>query len=65
MLNDEVVAGVTWGQVLVLLGWVFGALLVTMVIIRPEGLLPAPPNALQEKARQLAGKDANPQEDGS
>ena len=33
----------------------FGALLVAIVIIRPEGLLPAPPAQLQERARQLIG----------
>ena len=33
---------------------VFGALLVTMVIIRPKGLLPAPTPQLQERARALA-----------
>jgi len=32
---------------------VFGALLVTMVILRPEGLLPAPPAQLRERARML------------
>lgn len=44
---------------------VFGALLVTMVIIRPEGLLPAPPTALQEKAKQLVVNGPDLQEDGS
>jgi branched-chain amino acid transport system permease protein len=34
---------------------VFGALLVTMVIIRPEGLLPAPSTQLEERARSLVG----------
>jgi len=45
---------------------VFGALLVTMVIIRPEGLLPQPPPQLQAKARQLVGRQSEPQlqEDG-
>jgi ABC-type branched-subunit amino acid transport system permease subunit len=33
---------------------VFGALLVVMVIIRPEGLLPEPPPPLGERGRQLA-----------
>ncbi len=33
---------------------VFGALLVTMVILRPEGLLPAPVVQLRERARALA-----------
>jgi ABC-type branched-subunit amino acid transport system permease subunit len=33
---------------------VFGALLVTMVILRPEGLLPAPTPQLRERARALA-----------
>jgi ABC-type branched-subunit amino acid transport system permease subunit len=33
---------------------VFGALLVVMVIIRPEGLLPEPPPALGERGRRLA-----------
>lgn len=33
----------------------FGALLVAIIIIRPEGLLPAPPAQLQERARQLIG----------
>lgn len=33
---------------------VFGALLVAIVIVRPSGLLPAPPPQLQERARQLA-----------
>ncbi|WP_442891803.1 branched-chain amino acid ABC transporter permease [Aggregatilinea sp.] len=33
----------------------FGALLVAIVIIRPEGLLPAPPTQLGERARQLVG----------
>jgi branched-chain amino acid transport system permease protein len=32
----------------------FGALLVTMVIIRPKGLLPAPTAQLKERARALA-----------
>lgn len=31
----------------------FGALLVTMVIIRPEGILPAPSNRLRDRARGL------------
>ncbi len=35
---------------------VFGALLVTMVIIRPKGLLPAPAEQLQARARELAAK---------
>jgi branched-chain amino acid transport system permease protein len=35
---------------------VFGALLVTMVIIRPSGLLPEPPAQLQERARALVRK---------
>lgn len=34
---------------------VFGALLVTMVIIRPRGLLPEPPAELSGRARRLAG----------
>jgi ABC-type branched-subunit amino acid transport system permease subunit len=33
---------------------VFGALLVVMVIIRPEGLLPEPPSPLGERGRKLA-----------
>ncbi len=33
---------------------VFGALLIVMVIVRPEGLLPAPMAQLQSKARALA-----------
>jgi len=33
---------------------VFGALLVAMVILRPEGLLPAPTAQLRERARALA-----------
>ncbi|MBN2305484.1 MAG: hypothetical protein JXQ72_13445 [Anaerolineae bacterium] len=32
---------------------IFGALLITMVIVRPEGLLPAPTVQLRERARQL------------
>jgi MscS family membrane protein len=32
MLNEIAIAGITWGQVLVLLGWVFGAVLVGAVI---------------------------------
>lgn len=35
---------------------VFGALLVTMVIIRPKGLLPAPMPQLQERARALVAQ---------
>jgi ABC-type branched-subunit amino acid transport system permease subunit len=35
---------------------VFGALLVTMVIIRPSGLLPAPAAQLQDHAKALAAK---------
>jgi ABC-type branched-subunit amino acid transport system permease subunit len=35
---------------------VFGALLVTMVIIRPAGLLPAPAALLQDRARALVAK---------
>ncbi|RPJ00680.1 MAG: hypothetical protein EHM39_04495, partial [Chloroflexi bacterium] len=35
---------------------VFGALLVTMVIIRPSGLLPEPPIQLQARARALVHK---------
>ncbi len=42
----------------------FGALLITMVIIRPEGILPAPPTQLQEKARALAQR-ARAEKDGS
>ncbi len=42
----------------------FGALLITMVIIRPEGILPAPPTQLQEKARALAQR-ARTEKDGS
>jgi branched-chain amino acid transport system permease protein len=34
----------------------FGALLVVMVIIRPEGLLPAPPAQLSGRARALIGR---------
>lgn len=34
----------------------FGALLVTMVIIRPKGLLPEPPAQLASRARQLAAQ---------
>ncbi len=33
----------------------FGALLIAIVIVRPEGLLPAPPAQLGERARQLIG----------
>jgi ABC-type branched-subunit amino acid transport system permease subunit len=36
---------------------VFGALLVVMVIIRPEGLLPTPPPQLLDRARALAHKN--------
>lgn len=44
----------------------FGALLVTMVIIRPEGLLPAPAPKLRAKAHALVHgqSDAQAQEDG-
>ncbi len=43
---------------------VFGALLVTMVIIRPKGLLPAPTPQLQERARALVQRHVS-QEDRS
>jgi branched-chain amino acid transport system permease protein len=36
---------------------VFGALLVTMVIIRPKGLLPTTETSLQERARALVHPD--------
>lgn len=44
----------------------FGALLVTMVIIRPEGLLPAPAPKLRAKAHALVHGQSEPQaqEDG-
>lgn len=32
MLNEEVVAGITWGQMLAVLGWVFGAVLLGKVL---------------------------------
>lgn len=41
---------------------VFGALLVTMVIIRPKGLLPAPTLQLQERARALAQRSLTREE---
>lgn len=44
----------------------FGALLIVMVIVRPEGLLPAPTTQLRDRARELAGQGtADPyQEEG-
>jgi ABC-type branched-subunit amino acid transport system permease subunit len=42
---------------------VFGALLVTMVIIRPAGLLPSPPTLLQDRAQQLAARQPGYQQE--
>ncbi len=46
---------------------VFGALLIVMVIVRPEGLLPAPMAQLQGRARALAHRqpDTQQEEDGT
>jgi ABC-type branched-subunit amino acid transport system permease subunit len=42
----------------------FGALLITMVIVRPEGLLPAPTTQLRERAQALVqGRSPTTQED--
>jgi branched-chain amino acid transport system permease protein len=43
---------------------VFGALLVVMVIIRPEGLLPEPPPPLGERGRKLAHRLVKASEPG-
>ena len=43
----------------------FGALLVTMVIIRPKGLLPAPTPQLQERARALVQRRLSSEERSS
>ncbi len=43
----------------------FGALLVTMVIIRPEGLLPAPSPQMRAKAHALVHGEAPPDDDES
>jgi len=40
----------------------FGALLVTMVIIRPSGILPAPPTRLQDRARALVHAEPSGEE---
>jgi ABC-type branched-subunit amino acid transport system permease subunit len=42
----------------------FGALLITMVIVRPQGLLPASPEQLQGRARELAEKWSKPKQEG-
>jgi branched-chain amino acid transport system permease protein len=42
---------------------VFGALLVTMVIILPKGLLPAPLVQLQDRARELAQQGVHEQKE--
>jgi ABC-type branched-subunit amino acid transport system permease subunit len=42
----------------------FGALLITMVIVRPQGLLPASPEQLQARARELAEKWSKPNQEG-
>ena len=42
---------------------VFGALLVTMVIIRPRGLLPEPPTELSDRARRLAAARSAPEQE--
>jgi ABC-type branched-subunit amino acid transport system permease subunit len=44
---------------------VFGALLVTMVIIRPSGLLPEPPTQLGDRARAMVGSGNPQQEEGT
>ncbi len=41
---------------------VFGALLVAMVILRPQGLLPTPPAQLGNRARELARRFSQPQD---
>jgi branched-chain amino acid transport system permease protein len=41
----------------------FGALLITMVIVRPQGLLPASPEQLQARARELAEKWSKPKQE--
>jgi branched-chain amino acid transport system permease protein len=43
---------------------VFGALLITMVIVRPQGLLPAPTEQLQARARELAEKWPKSKQEG-
>jgi branched-chain amino acid transport system permease protein len=42
----------------------FGALLITMVIVRPQGLLPTSPEQLQARARELAEKWPKSKQEG-